>query len=211
MGRAAHTLEIVRERCGADELLAYGVEQPLGYLYRGDVEKWDRIQVVGRTGAKRLEVAPSEVLGGAFYRVEIARLADLSEDERPGMITFHSGAGHRDPMVEELIALVKRGVAFNNDQDRVLIPLDQATLEENIANAASRRAEDAHALRAVAGIKASEEALEQRGSRFDNIRSPASRHSRHEVCSRRPSASGERHNWQPVRRASSASDRARAL
>ena len=90
--RASQTLEVVRERCGADEVLAYGLEQPLGYLYRGTVDNWDRIEVIGRTGSERLDVPPSEVVGGAFYRVEIARLADLSEDERPGMITVHSGA-----------------------------------------------------------------------------------------------------------------------
>jgi hypothetical protein len=161
--RAAQTLEIVRDRCAADEVLAYGLEQPIGYLYRGTVDNWDRIEVIGRAGAERLEVSPSEVVGGGFYRVEIARLANLLENERPGMITLHSGATQRDPMCEELIALVKRGVAFNNDQDRVQIPLDQATLESNIARAASRRADDALALRAVAGMVESDEVLEQRG------------------------------------------------
>ena len=66
-------------------------------------------------------------------------------------------------MSEELVALVKRGIVFNNDQDRVQIPLDQATLEADIARAASQRAEDALALRAVAGMLASDEVLEQRG------------------------------------------------
>ena len=66
-------------------------------------------------------------------------------------------------MCEELIALVKRGIAFNTDQNRVRIPLDQFTLEADIAHAAARRAEDALALRGAAGIEASDEVLEQRG------------------------------------------------
>jgi hypothetical protein len=125
------------------EKYAYGLEQPIGYLYSGEDTASETIQVVGRSGAQRIDRRPTGPSTGGFHRLDIATAAGLEADERLGLLTWRSGGQQRDPLVAELAWLSNHATAFNEQQDRVDVVLEQDFLHEHLNEAVRRAGEDA--------------------------------------------------------------------
>jgi hypothetical protein len=163
MRRRALTLETARTMCSPLERLAASLEVPIGYLYRGTVENSEAIHVIGRAGAERMQGEIAVPFGNAFYRVELARAADLGPGERLGLITWHQGAQQNDPVLQELLWVFQQTARFNEHQRPVLVKLDAEGLSAAITATSARVAEDALQLKTALGIEVSDDDLRKRG------------------------------------------------
>jgi hypothetical protein len=163
MRRRALTLETARTMSSPLERLAASLEVPIGYLYRGTVENSEAIHVIGRAGAERMEGETAVPFGNAYYRVELARAADLGPGERLGLITWHQGAQQNDPVLQELLWVFQQTARFNEHQRPVLVKLDAEGLSAAIAATSARVADDALQLKTALGVEISDDDLRKRG------------------------------------------------
>jgi len=153
MARRAAVLALVRDLCGPEEMLAYGLEQPIGYVYFGNTDRSEIAQVVGSQGAHPLPHLPAASIESGFHRVEMAQMLALGPEERIGLMTWRQGEHREEPVLAELAWLSKRAHAFNDLQDRVAITMEEPFLQDALTEATQRAAEDAARLGAALTIE----------------------------------------------------------
>jgi hypothetical protein len=165
MRQRSLTLDTVRRLCSPEERLAYSLEEPIGYVYRGTAENSETAHVIGRTGVTHLEGDVPTFIGNPLFRFELARHAEVGPGERLGLITWHQGVQQEDPVLHELTWAFQQAAKFNEHQRRVLVRLEQDELERRFAEASARMASDALELMSVLGLEVSEDELRKRGLR----------------------------------------------
>jgi hypothetical protein len=163
MLQRARTLEAIRELCTPIERLAASLEKPIGYLYQGSTEESLAIHVIGRGGAERFDTDSLTPFLAPFFRVELARGADLAPDEHLGLISLHHGKDQNDPTLHEMLWVFQQTARFNQQQGRASISLDSPTLETLIAASSVRMASDAAFLISALEIGVPDESLAENG------------------------------------------------
>jgi hypothetical protein len=163
MRQRALTLDVVRRLCTNEERLACSLDLPIGYLYRGTIEESEAIQIIGRTGASRLDSHSPTQIGSPFYRFELSRDANLRSGERLGLISWHQGAQQDDPVLHELTWVFQQAARFNDNQLRVHVSLQKEVIEALIATSSTRVANDAHELLTTLEVDLADDELRQRG------------------------------------------------
>ena len=150
----ATTLEAVRQSSSLEERYAYGLEDPIGYVYVGDNHSSLVARVVGRQGAERLAEDPRSSIPFPYLRIELGKLARLSGSERLGMSSLRMrGSNAEDPVLAELDWLAKQAMAFNEFQNRVDVLLEEYFLIDLLNKALAQLAKDVALIGRVMGIE----------------------------------------------------------
>lgn len=146
--RAAQTVRLrqaIAERCSPLELMVYGLDEPVGYAY-GELDGQDLLaELRGESGL--FEIPPGSIpdkIFGPYSRIEIESSLGLEGRARIGGMTL--GTYALDPVSDLIVRLSRVASAFNDEQERTRIPLDEGSLEASISTARELRELDAEAI-----------------------------------------------------------------
>lgn len=141
-------MSLVRELCTTEELYAYRIEQPVGYLYSADGEARITAEIVGgRQVAEEAQHLLGLDLSTPYWTYRVEQQAELAENEHVGIVNYEMGRGPtNDSFAELLTDLAKRAAAYNATQPRLAVSVD-AALAEVLEQSLRRSFSDAQTLR----------------------------------------------------------------
>jgi hypothetical protein len=142
MANRHRTISVVRELSSRYEREAYGLTEPLGYLYTGDEHQSVTAQVYGYDGICRVDDDFSRPHADGSYGFQLSRVAGLPLGARAGVVLGRYRSKHIDP-VDELKALQGNAYSFNEYQLPVQVTLEEKWLEEHITLSLNRTYKDA--------------------------------------------------------------------
>ena len=149
--RRAAALRCIRERSGPDERYATNLEEPVGFVYSGDANRLEVLEVSGgREGVRRIEIPMRLAEDHAFFRYRLAQVADLDPGERPGhyQVQLSRAPRRSDPAMELLSDLADRAKRYNVVQPRLELALNTEDLATRIQAGLHTQLNDARALAA---------------------------------------------------------------
>ena len=143
IGRA-EALRHVRAFSSRIERYALELDEPVQLAYAGDERNIELIEIYGgQDGVRALPAIIPVPWTNPYTRFELRRDLRLTRTERLGVIAAGSSAAPHDkePIIDALAMLRGRAANFNGSQMRLVVPLEEITLQELLQQAADRRFE----------------------------------------------------------------------
>jgi len=151
----ADTIKYVRSRSSRLERIAYGVDEPTGYVcWKGDSTSVFLTIMGGRERADLMQGKGSFPAVNPYTFLEMAERASLAPSERVREITrmLDTESTRDSPVVEALGELQKTAYAFNKHGERHEVVVSRENLETEIWAALARRRIDAHQIAQLMGL-----------------------------------------------------------
>ncbi len=152
----ADTIKYVRSRSSQLERIAYGVDEPTGYVcWKGEPTSVYLTVVGGRERAELIQGEGYFPAVGPYAFFEMVERASLAPTERVREIARMSDTDStRDnPVVDALGELQNTAYAFNKHGERHEVIMSQENLETEILPALARRRADAHQIAQLMGVR----------------------------------------------------------
>lgn len=145
----AETIKYVRSVANQLEQIAYGVDEPIGYVCWKGEEQFVYLTVAGgRERANLLEGDPVLPSSRTHMFSELAHRASLLPSERVCQVTrvLFGNSTRNNPVIEILSQLQQTAYEFNKVGERHEVLVSPGELEQAITEALQRRRSDAHQL-----------------------------------------------------------------